>query len=966
MTVCKLRTLHHFIAAIISCVIAYPVFLNDAAAQDAAIEDSAEEDVADEVIVTGSRIKRRDFTSPSPLATIDRDAIKFSGQPTLEETLNQMPQVIPDYGRTSNNPGDGTSRINLRGMGAGRTLVMLNARRLAPSGVGSAVDVNNLPQALVERVEIITGGATTVYGSDAVAGVVNFITRDDFTGLSVEGSAYATSENDAEIYDVNLVYGREIGGGRGNITAYAGVYDREELFMSERDISRVVLGNDDDTGTLFERGSALAPSGVIFFPEVDFGTGPFWTTFDPDGTPRAFIDPDDRYNFAPVNYLQTPLSRLSGGVMATYEFDSGYEMYFETGFSNNEATQVLAPVPAFDFAQVNTDNPVLTPETRQLFIDNFEIAPGLAGIGVGRRLLELGSRTIETDRDYWRTVVGMRGELADGWDIDGWVTYTSSKESEFFLNDASASRFVQGLLVDPVTGECFDPSNGCVPVDIFGPDRLSEEAAQFLRITGVRNESERTQILASVFVTGSPLDTWAGPIDTAIGLEWRSDDASFKADDVLFSGDTLGFSGRATVEGTEDVLEVYAEAIIPLASDTAWADYVGLEVGARYSDYDNAGGIWTYKFGGEWQPAGSVRFRGMHQRSVRAPNNEELFEENFTEIFPFVDAGGSDDPCSASNDPIGNGNSEKCILQGLPANQVGIFQASPVPVDFVGGGNPNLVPEEAETTTVGVVITPEAMQNWTFAVDYFDLEVTDSIGGIDALSICFDPNNTSNLFCDNITRDPDPLGADGNIVEFFEPQSNRGAISTKGIDTSVSYRSELPDSLSLFDGAASLNVDLTWTHTLEYKWQQTPVSEIAECAGYFGEFCDVGVNDSVGWTIPENRATANINYSSGPLSMHLTWRWIDGTKNAARIDAEFFGFPEPMLAIENIGSKSYLDLGIGYDFTDSITARFGINNLADTNPPLMADSGSNANTDTGLYDVFGRSFYLALSMSFFQ
>ncbi|MCH7637637.1 MAG: TonB-dependent receptor, partial [Proteobacteria bacterium] len=932
----------------------------DIRAQDDPIDADSKQEAVEEIIVTGSRIKRRAFSSPSPIATIDRDMIAFSGQATLEETLNRMPQVIPDLGRTSNLPANGTATINLRGLGAGRTLVLLNGRRLAPSGVGSAIDVNNLPQALVERVEIITGGASTVYGSDALAGVVNFITRDDFSGLSIDASINSTAENDAEIYDLNLAFGHDLTNGRGNVTLYAGAYERKSLFASARELTRVFLQNDNSTGTLFEGGSSTTPRTTISFPRVDFGDGPSRTTFDPNGIPRAFIDPDDRYNFQEVNYLQIPLSRYTGGVMATFELHNGYELYLESSFSHNETAGQAAPVPAITFALVNTDNPVLTPEARQLFIDNFEIAPGLADILVGRRLLEIGPRIGEHDRDYWRTVVGVRRELGNGWDIDGWVTYTKSSEKEFFLNFASASRLLQGLLVDPVTGECFDPSNGCVPVDIFGEGRMSEEAAAFLRITAVQNDTERVQKLASVVVTGTPLDIWAGPLDIAFGLEWRSDDASFKADDVLFTGDALGFRGDAPVEGTEKVAEIYTEAIIPLAQDASWADYLGLELGARYSEYDNAGGVWTYKAGGEWQPFGSLRFRGMHQRSVRAPNNLELFQKLFTETFAFVNDS-SDDPCSASNDPVAAGNTEKCVLQGLDADQVGIFEASLTPTDFVQGGNPNLVPEVAKTWTIGAVITPEALPNWTISIDYFQLEVTDSIGDIDAVSICFDPKNTSNLFCENITRDPN---AGGNIVEIFEPQSNRGLIGTKGVDTQINYQADLPAGLSLFDGNAQISVNLVWTHTLENRWQLNPVTQIVDCAGFFGFFCSIGIEAGVGQTLPKNRVTTHVSYASGPLRIHLTSRWIDGTTNAAKMEAQFFGFPEPLLAIPSIGSKHYLDLGFGYEFNDNITARFGINNLADTDAPNMADAVVQNNTDSMLYDVFGRSFYLSVSAQF--
>lgn len=919
-------------------------------------EDSSVSDPVEEIVVTGSRIKRRDFTSPSPLASIDRDSIVFAGQPSLEESLNQMPQIVPDLGRTSNNPGNGTARINLRGLGAARTLVLLNGRRLAPSGVGSAVDVNNLPQVLIERIEIITGGATTVYGSDAVAGVVNFVTREDFTGLSIDATYSITEEGDAGLFDTSLAWGSDVMGDRGNVTLYAGYLDREALLAGARDLTSVALQNNDSNGSLFEAGSPTTPAGVIFVPPVQFGTGQPWVTFDEAGDPRQFLDPEDRYNFAPVNYLQTPLTRQTVGAMGRLDVGGDFEVYFETAFSRNEAAQQLASIPAAVFAPVSTQSPFLSPAAQQFFADNYEVAPGLSIVAIGRRLLEIGPRLIENERDYWRTVVGLRGEFGRGWEVDGWLTYTDASERELLRNDASASRLLQGLLVDPVTGNCVDPGGGCVAVDIFGPQQLSAEAADFLRIDSIENRTERTQTLASVFVRGTLIEGWAGPVDAAIGVEWRSDDASFRADDVLFMGDTLGYRGSAPVDGRENVTEVYAEALLPLAENASWADYAALEVGGRYSHYDNAGGVWTWKLGGQWQPVESLRFRGMRQRSVRAPNNQELFTAQFSEPAGFV-VQGDVDPCSASADPIGSGNAEKCVIQGLPEDQLGVFEATGVPLEFTRGGNANLAPEVADTWTLGAVFSPSRLPAWTLSVDFFELEVEGSIGMIDAFAICFDVQNTENLFCENLRRDP----LNGNVVEVFEPLSNRGLISTRGVDTQLSYVSDLPGWLEFSRQSASLTLDLTWSHVLEYRWQQNPVTEIIDCAGYFGSFCSLGVDEGVFSTIAGNRVTTNLNYASGPLTLHLTSRWIDGTRNSETREAIFFQQPEPLLAVPEIGSKHYLDLGIGYRLTESVAIRFGIENLTDTDAPNMADAAQQNNTDAQLFDVFGRAYYLSLT-----
>ena len=900
--------------------------------------------ILEEVIVTGTRIKRRDFVSPSPLVTLDREDFEFSGQPTIEEYLNQMPQVQPDYGRTANNPGDGTARVNLRSMGAGRTLVLLNGRRLAPSGVGSAVDLNNLPRALMDRVEIITGGASTVYGSDAVAGVVNFITRQDFDGLGFDASYSVTGEGDSVIYDANVVYGHNLDSGSGNITLYAGYYEREALFASEREFTSVAWKEDWETGELFVGGSSVIPAGRVAFPRVDLGAGPVGMTWDSDGQPKGFNRDTDMYNYAPVNYVQTPLTRLSIGLMSNLDVSERFEAYIEAAFTRNEAKQNLAPIPALQFIMVNTDNPVLSPATRQIFEEQLLVAPGLAGMYLVRRMEELGPRIVDSTRDYIRLVTGLRGELGGGWDLDAWFTYTDASEATLLLNGMDTPRLEQGLLVDPVTGKCFDPSDGCVPLDIFGENRLSAEGADFIRARPWKNTAARKQLLASIVVTGSPLDIWSGPVDLALGAEWRRDEGYYREDEAMLD---LGSGG---VDGTESVFELYGETLIPLL-DAASGQGLALELGARWSDYKNAGSVWTYKAGLDWRPIESLRLRTMFQHAVRAPNLEELFQAQTS----YVSAWGSaDDPCSASSDPVENGNREKCIAQGIPSDQIGVFEAlDNYPVLQITGGNPDLEPESSDTFTIGGVFNPVAIPGLTIAVDYYDLEITDAIGDISAVTICFDPLNTNGVFCDNIKRD-----ATYNISELYELTSNRGLLATSGIDTQVQYVTELPSSMSLLDDYTRLSVNMSWTHVLSNESQDNIVTEIYECAGYFGHPC---VADLLGATVPVNRVTSNFNYSNGPLDINLTWRWIEGTRNAAPLYSDIFGYPDPNLAVPRVSDRNYFDLGLGYLFSDSWRVRFGINNLLDQQPPQMADTVWSNNTDTGMYDVFGRTFYLSMS-----
>lgn len=906
----------------------------------------------EQIVVTGTRITRRDFDATSPISTIDDLQLDFAAQPTLEETLNRMPQVQPAFARTSNSPGDGTAQVNLRGLGADRTLVMMNGRRLAPSGAASAVDINNVPQVLIERIEIITGGASAVYGSDAVAGVVNVITKDDYEGFRIGGSYYSTEVGDSETADVNVLYGFPFASNQGSFMAYATFLERKESFAADRSISQVPFTDNLD-GTISEQGSSAVPGGFVFAPNVDLGSGPVPTRFNDAGDLVEFVRPDDLYNYAPINYLQTPLTRYAGGVFVSYAMTDRVEAYTELAFTRNEAGRNLAPIPTAAGYVVNLDNPFLTDQVQDIASTQFFPAgPGLVQFGTRRRWEELGAREVEHQRDYLRVVSGLRGSLNDVWDFDAWVVYSDAEEDELLDNSASASRIDQGLLVDPVTGECFDPSNGCVPINIFGPGKVSAEAADFIRIVGLVNQTRREQTAVSAFVTGAPLYTPAGPVDFAFGLEARRDEIEFQADEGLFSGDAVGYLADSSIGGKETVIEVYGEAVIPVLRDLPLVQRLDLELGARYSDYDNAGAVDTWKIGGQWQLNDTVGVRSIYQRSVRAPNLAEAFQEQRIQETQIVGNDTRTDPCSATANPVANGFSDKCVLQGVPGDQLGVYDATPFTlVNSILGGNPTLNPETADTLTIGLLFTPTPALS--IGLDYFDLEVEDTIGEINPLEICFDSSNTGNLFCNNIRRDPVTF----NIIELSEPVSNRGISGVRGVDTQIEYSSMLPAQFGFSGTGADLRLGVVWTHLLSKEDQENAVSTVRECEGKFGPPC--GFGNSV--TFPSDRVTANTRYSSGDLDVNLSLRWISGSDNAAPEGLAQFGIFDPVLNVPDIGAETYVDIGIGYQFTSQFSARLAIINATDEQPPFMADWVFQNNTDTLMYDIFGRSYRLGFT-----
>jgi len=798
----------------------------------------------------------------------------------------------------------------------------------------------------------VTGGASTVYGSDAVSGVVNFITRQDFEGLEAEFSAYVTGDGDSEVYDGNVAWGRSLGEGAGNISVFAGYLERHAAYAGDRAISSVPLV-EDWSGQIVEWGSTNTPAGQIPFPRADLGSGPTQVTFTPDGVPVAFSVPGDLYNYAPINYLQVPLERLYGGLFLDYALSESAITYVEVIATRNKGSTNTAPVPArFGNLQVNLANPLLSPEARELFSESYaEPGSNLARFQFQRRLQELGPRISRYDDDYNRLLAGLRGDLNDAWSYNVWLSYTDSNATQSLTNDASRSRFLQGLLVDPATGACYDPSGGCVPVDPFGEGAISNDAQAFIRLAPYRNQSSRKQQLASGYVSGTPFESWAGPVSLAFGMEWRRDSGDYIPDEALFTGDSLGYQGSSSVKGAERVWEIYGEALLPIVGQDAWFGPVELELGGRLSHYDHSGYTDSYKAGLVWEPGERFRFRTMFQQSVRAPNLAEAFQEQLISEGAFA-TDFNQDPCSASQDPAAHGFAQRCIDQGIPAEQIGIFEATPYyPMDIIEGGNPAVQPETGRTWTAGVSYS--GLEHWQVSVDYFDLRIEDTIGTAPPRFVCFDQNNTGAVLCDKIRRDPTNF----NVYEVDVRTTNLGKMKTNGFDVQASYATDLPASWAIGQEAADFSLNLVWTYLSSLSFQDNPAVDSFDCAGTFGNPC---TGDNVGATSPRNRFTAFGRYVSGNLGLTLAWRWLQGTRNNAYLVAEFEGVEDPVIALPAVPSKNYVDLGVSYSFGPHFEARLDVANVLDTDPPLMANAVFSNNTDTLTYDIFGRAYQLAM------
>ncbi len=916
----------------------------------------------DEIVITGSRIAKKDFTSNSPVATVGSAQIDITGTVNTESLLNTLPQTVPGLDRTSNNPGNGTATVDLRGLGTARTLVLIDGLRAVPTTQGGTVDINNIPTSLIESIEVLTGGGGAAYGSDAVAGVVNFILKDDFEGMQLNAGYEQTQDSDAKIWSTDLTIGANTGDGRGNVVLNMAWNDRDELFQGDRDFS-FFAQFDDGAGGLINGGSSGVPGTSIFAGAV--GTSPpttlncpsFGIVFDPDGSARCFdtasVTGNDFYNYAPVNYIQLPQERFQATSLASYEINDHAEVYGRATYTYSRVPQQLAATPIFQTTTFTIDGSPFLPSTTQAnlseaFGDGVDSdSDGIDDTGtafVRRRLLEVGPRIADSLFNTFQFVAGVKGDINDNWDYDVYMSEGTVTGTNTQNGNVNRDRFNQALLLDlaadPSGGTCVDPSaNGattnCAPINIFGQGNISDAGAAFLN-TAVAAGQEYNQFFIGAGMTGTleGLSFQGGPVQVAFGAEYRDEDADFRPSQDLAAGTIAGFNGSPAQGGAFDVYEIYGEMYVPLVAGKEWAELLELELQYRYSDYSTVGGVNSYKIGGTWAPTDQFRFRGAYNTSVRAPSIGELFSPQ-GENFP-----GATDPCAAEGPNAGDPAVQAiCIATGVPAAAVNTpgINLPAGQVRALAGGNPNLTEESADTYTIGVVVEPASIPGLTFSVDYFDIEIQDVItqfGGsaTNVLQTCYDPANAlggvGSNFCNVVNR-----RADGTINFVALTLQNSASQTLKGVDIIGEW------DFDLGSGNASINYVGTFTQESEFIsfTGATPI----ECAGNFGLTCDD--------PLPDYKHRATFSYAKDRFNGQILWRYIGGTDDDD---------PSTLFTVESLDAENYFDASASYEFNDSFKATFGIDNLFDVDPPIIGDNQEQANTYPATYDVFGRTFFV--------
>jgi outer membrane receptor protein involved in Fe transport len=961
-----------------------------------------------EIVVTGTRIPSPNLTSIAPVTTVGNADIKAQGVTRIEDITNSLPQVFAGQGSSISNAASGTATVDLRGLGSSRTLVLIDNRRLMPGDpVVPAADLNFIPAALVERVDVLTGGASATYGADAVAGVVNFIMLKNFEGVRIDAqysgyqhdnhesaiqavvrTAAAHASNpaqfalpahnitDGEGSEVTMILGANAPDGKGNVTAYAAYRQNNPILEGERDFSSCTL----NSGTTFAQ-FGCGGSGTAYPARAgSFIVDP--TTFN-TFRPRTSADV---FNFGPQNYFVRPDERYNLGAFAHYEIAPWAEAYMDTMFMDDRSTAQIAAGGIFAGTfSINCANPLLSAQERGLLPSTTGATCAANPTGtftgtVARRLQpsEAGGRQTDFRHTDYRIVIGLRGDLGKSWTYDGYMQYGSVQLSQEQTGNLNSTRIQQALnVVNTPTGpQCAPGADaGCVPLNLFTAQFISPAALKFLDATSfaVGNTNERVVSLAFTGKLGdygikSP---WANDgVGVALGAEYRREHLDSTADFLSANGLVNG-NGAASppVNGGFDVYELFGEARVPLISDMPFAKDVSLELGYRFSDYSSVGNTNTYKVSGEWEVVDGVRFRAGYNRAVRAPNVIELFAPQN------VGLDGTSDPCAGLT--AGNPLVATCAsVFHLTTAQVLAIEKNPAN-QYNGqfGGNPNLKPETSDTYTAGVVFQPKFIPGLNVSVDYFNIKVDQFIAGLGANLIINQCLTTQNpFFCNLVHREP------GNNSLWLDPTGfiqdttlNTGSLQTTGIDLNVSYRTDLSNFGLGDSGSISASMVGTWLDSL--KTQPLPGGPSYDCKGLYGTVCagPNGEGPAPVWR-HKLRVTWTTPYSYGDwfksLSLSAQWRYYSGVKLDAYSSDPQLNNPGLQYQTDRaLASRSYLDLTANFTVHNNLNFRVGVNNVFDKDPPIIGASNCpvgacNGGTYPQVYDALGRYFFVGLTADF--
>ena len=924
------------------------------------------------VTVTGSRISSPNAESPSPLQVLSSADIAQSGATNLQELLLENPTMgTPAISRNNSNfstASAGVATVDLRNLGIDRTLVLINGRRVVSGLPGSAaVDLNTIPTDFIERVELLTGGASATYGSDAVAGVVNIILKRNFNGLLADASVGGSEQGDDAKRKLSLTFGTTSADGASNIMGHFGYSRQGAVYSKDRDISAVdqysegaLTGNAAD---LFKPRrpfySGYAPQGYFYHD-----TGVY--TYDAAGNPipastnGSATQAPTGYNRSEFRTIAVPTERYNFATSGNLALGENHSAFFEGNYASTSVTTKLEPfaLSSQDIfpstAQVPAETmingaAVRNPLVPQYLYDRITDTDGdgLRDYSFTRRISEVGNRGSTAERDTFRIASGLKGTVKD-WNYEVYGVYGSTKEAQHsggqvnVLNFRNALSAVPGADGTPMCADEIARLQGCAPINIFGFNTISPAALKYVSAPGSL-ETKTTQKILGGTITGEPFQLPAGALGVAAGYEWRKEFSSSTPDALTQAGLNAGNATPPT-EGEFSVKEAFIEARVPLLKDAAFAKSLSFLGAVRVGDYSTVGNTTSWNGGFEWSPVADVKFRATRALSTRAPNINELYSPP-SQDFPQVN-----DPCEGVTATSAGARDDACraapgVMANINAN--GAFTLNQSDIQGVSGynrGNPNLGEEEGRSTTVGVVVTPRSipmLSKFTFTADYFKIDIEDAIVGTPrqyALDSCYGGGNTS--FCNFITRRPAAIGANSaGSLEFVDTAvSNSGGLGTEGLDVTVAWADKV--------GPGRLNARLAWTHLLDGYDIPLPGAESDPWDGEIGA--------------AKNKGSLMLGYKWGKFNLTSNTTYI----GKSALDNVFLADFDMAPGSVTVKEKIYNDFQMTYNLRKEVDLYVGVDNAFNTSaPPIISGLPGNttgAETDAGTYDPIGRRYYVGL------
>ncbi|WP_323845485.1 TonB-dependent receptor plug domain-containing protein [Microbulbifer magnicolonia] len=946
----------NILSSAIKAALGLSVILGPSALAQESVNGSEAADQVEEVVVTGSRIRRANLESATPITTVDSQSIEFSGMVNSADILRSLPATgVSGLSTTNSNfftSGGGINTVELRNLGEDRTLVLVNGRRYVSGLAGSsAVDWNTIPTELIENVEVITGGASAIYGSDALAGVINVILKDDFEGVSVTSSHGETLEfGDDKTNRFNITAGGNFDDGKGNAvvsmtyTEQKGVLARDRKNTEVDDIATCRLTGDiadcqDSTAPFY---SSFSEYGRFFVPStgasyvVDNGVGPNGDVVPWDGDAYGF----NRQHF---RRYSVPTDRFLISTNLSYDINDSLEAFVETTFARTETQTEIEPYPHSNsdlfITGISVDNPFVPQDLRDIIT-----AAGDDEIEYFRRTTELEQRGSYAERQTFRALMGLRGEYND-WNWDAYLGQGQMQDSQRGTGQLNISNFRNALnaTVD-ADGNivCADPAaqaEGCVPINLFGYRSISEDAAKYVTAPSIRDQRTK-QTIGGINLSGDIVELPAGALSLATGLEYRKEYAADFPDALTRSGQNAGNKEEPT-EGGFEATDFYVEMEAPLLQGLPLIQELRVGAAYRYSDYDTVGDTDAYTGRVSWSINDALRVRGQYARAVRAPNISELFApggENFATV---------SDPCNNVTATTPGVVAENCRTIPAVADRIaseGVFALSQTEIQgtggFTGKGNLNLQPETSDSFTFGAVFDQDfgAAGNMSLSVDWYNIEIEnliDTVGRQTSVDFCYNSASFPNNFCDFVVRDATgPAFQLGEITEVNSGYINEGKLETEGVDVQVRWGMDL--------AMGQLDLKLVYGHVLDFT--QTKFGEEDPLVGEVG--------------FSENEWTATINYALDRFMIQWETSYIGDA--APDLSSELFNF--------EVGEFVTHDLYASYQFTDNVSANLGINNLLDEEAPIIL-SGIPGNTtghatNAAVYNDFGRSAFVGVRMDF--